>query len=123
LQDIGTSTVRIPWNDIERLEEIFIFQDLEEVRLFLAEYPFLIPILADASIRINQYFPLSQIFLGVLHELDSEDDSQLVARISTDLPSERAMTTLDRFVNDWWLDAMDQTDDRLCINIEVVAPE
>ncbi len=122
-QIADTPTTQVSWSDIEDLETRYSFRGVQQVHFFLSKYPFLIPVLQEAHTQIKHYFPSALTVLEVSNDPDTEDDGNLVARITTDLPSGQAMETLDRLDDEWWLSAMDRTHDRLSINIDVVASE
>jgi hypothetical protein len=118
--DAGTSIVQPSWADLQRLEELYVFRDLREVRLFLGEHPYLIPILVDSYVKIGEYFPDSEIFLGVYNNPEANGDAELVAYIATKLPPKDAVRQLRQLGRDWALDAMERARGNLRISIEIL---
>src|SRR5579864_4905737 len=47
------------------IENLYIFEDANEVTSFLEENPFLIPLLQEAHTHIKEYFPDSDVMLEV----------------------------------------------------------
>lgn len=117
-QEVGASTVHVPQVEIDLLERLYTFRGRPEVLWFLGRYPFLVPLVLEAYSKIGDYFPLSQVFLEVFTDPEGIDEDQLVMFIATDLTPDEAVSRLDEFDEDWWLDALDQAQGKLCINVE-----
>ncbi|MBL7075352.1 TIGR04255 family protein [candidate division KSB1 bacterium] len=100
------------------LERLYTFREREEVLWFLERYPFLVSLLLDAYKEIGNYFPYSQVFLEVITDPEATEDSQLVIFIATNLAPDKADDRLERFDEDWWLDALDRAQGKLCIDME-----
>ena len=117
-QDIGTSTVRVHQGEIQWLERLYTFRERSDVLWFLERYPFLVPLLLEAYGKIGDYFPYSQVFLEVVTDPEAVGDYQLVVFIATNFDPDEADDRFERFDEDWWLDALDQAQGVLCINLE-----
>ena len=117
-QQVGASTVRVPQAVIQWLERLYTFRKREEVLWFLESYPFLVSLLLEAYDNIGSYFPYTQIFLEVVTDPEASDDYQLVIFIATNFAPDEALGRLERLDEDWWLDALDQAQGKLCINVE-----
>ena len=117
-QEIDSSTVRVSQPDVEFLERLYTFRERGEVLGFLEKYPFLVSLLLEAYNEIGNYFPYSQVFLEVVTDPEVTDDSQLVIFIATDLDPFETDARLERFDEAWWLDALDQAQGKLYINVE-----
>lgn len=101
----------------------YVVRDHAKVREFLRRYPFLVPTLADARRHIAEYFPDSQLSLWVMldPERDSDDDAdELVLSIETTLDVPQAAERRERLADDWWLDALPETQSKLSVDVEFV---
>src|SRR5260221_57661 len=103
---------------IQQLEEQYIFRKPERVSEFLEIHPFLKPILQEARAKIADYFPDSSVFLEIFVEPEEIASSRLVAYIKSGFSAEETLEKLHQLDNDWWLDAVDKTDEKLSINVE-----
>jgi len=117
-QQVGASTVRVPQAVIQWLERLYTFREREEVLWFLESYPFLASLLLEAYDNIGNYFPHTQVFLEVVSDPEATNDYQLVSSIATNLDPDEVIDTLEEFDEDWWLDALDRAQGKLCINVE-----
>jgi hypothetical protein len=109
----GSSLTEIP-----TIEKMYVFRRSAEILQFLEENLFLIPLLKEAYIRIGSYFPSSKVSLEVVADQEMTDEKQLVIFISVDSDSEQATERLDRLDEEWWLDALEKTQGKLCITLE-----
>jgi hypothetical protein len=87
---------------------------------FLETHQYLVPLLIEAHGHIRKYFPTADIFLKYVVDPEVADEKQLAIYINTDQDVDEAHDVLERFDHDWWLDASDQADDDLYINLEFV---
>lgn len=62
--------------------------------------------------------PHSPLFLEVFTDSEAVNESQLVIFIATNLTPDKAVERLDQLDEDWWLDALEQSQGKLCINLE-----
>lgn len=104
--------------EIQWLEQLYTFRERPGVLRFLNKYPFLVSLLLEAHKKIGDYFPNSQVFLEVVTDPETINDHQLVTFIATNLVPDKAVDSLNRFDDDWWLDALDRAQGKLCINLE-----
>jgi len=119
-QVVGASTVRIAPIEVELLEQWYTFREREKVLWFLEENPFLVSLLLDAYVEVENYFPHSKVFLEVVSDPEVEGWDQLFAYIRTFLPVDQALAQLDKLDEEWFLDQLDQVDDLFNFNLEVV---
>lgn len=105
-------------NDLEELERLHSFRRPIRVRRFLSEHAFLIPLLDAAYDMTTRYFAPLSLALEVIADPDSMDDQQLVLFVVLQGTPAEAFAKLQRFDNEWWLDAMDEAQGRLCISLE-----
>lgn len=102
----------------ERIEYVFAVRERKEVKRFLGESPFLIPLLMEIHTKIQEYFPGTKSVLEVVADPEEKDDVQMVLYIKTDFQPEEALARLHCFDEEWWLDAMDQASNKLCVHLE-----
>ncbi len=105
-------------DESELLRANFSFRDENQVIQFLRSHRHLNQILNDSVEKIQVYFPESQLSLRVMADPEDEDSKQLVLYIGCDLEPEKALIQLDKLDEDWWLDALDEAQNALCINLE-----
>ncbi len=104
---------------IKSFERLYAFRRPEEVRQFLEAYPFLTSLLREAHDKIGDYFgPQTAVTLEVVTDPEAMEDRELFAFIHTNLPSQEALDRLERLDQDWWLEASDRSEGRLCIHVE-----
>jgi len=105
-------------SDLEEVERLYSLRKPLQVRRFLGEHDFLVPLLVAAYDVTTRYFAPLSLALEVIAEPDSMDDQQLVLFVVLQLPPAEAFAKLQRFDNEWWLDAMDEAQGHLCISLE-----
>jgi hypothetical protein len=119
LQIIDTTEVSTKEPPLQTIEKLYAFHRPLEVKEFLAAHPFLEPLLVEAYDKIGDYFgPQPDVVLEVVTDPEAIDDRELFVFIRTNLPPEEALDRLDRLDQEWWLDAADQADGKLCIHVE-----
>ncbi|MEK6284671.1 MAG: hypothetical protein AABO57_02915 [Acidobacteriota bacterium] len=106
-------------NNIEELERLYSLRQPIQVRRFLGEHAFLVPLLVEAYDTATRYFAPLSYALEVIADPDSMDDQQLVLFLVLQLTPAEAFAKLQRFDNEWWLDAMDAAQGPLCISLEL----
>jgi len=82
-----------------------------EIRDFLNDNNYLIPLVSDAYSNLQKYFPGSAVFMEV-------ERGDLVISVVTELSPEEATSKLYQFDEDWWLDACIDSRARMCITVE-----
>ena len=104
---------------LQTLEQLYTFRRPEEVSEFLRDHSFLVPLLLEAHGKIEQYFgSSSEVILEVITDPEAEDDHELFALVPTNLSPDEALSHLDRFDQEWWLDASSQAHCLLNIDLE-----
>lgn len=104
---------------LAQLRNLYSLRDESTVETFLQEHTYLIGLLLEAYWYIEAYFgSFPRVFLEVVIDPEATDDCQLVAYISTTLPPDEALDKLQQLDEDWWLDAMDSSKGKLCIDLE-----
>ena len=105
--------------DVRSLEQLYSFRRQAEVLQFLEAHPFLVPLLVEAHSKIGDYFGSNpEVALEVVTDPEAIDDHELFAFIRTSLPADEAHDRLDRLGEEWWLDAMERAQGKLCIDME-----
>lgn len=108
-------------NDLEALERLYSFRQRIQVKRFLSGHAFLVPLLDAAYDITTRYFAPMSLALEVIADPDSTDDQQLVLFVVLQGTPAEAFAKLQRFDNEWWLDAMDEAQGHLCISLEFSA--
>jgi hypothetical protein len=102
----------------QSIEQMYVLRRPTEVWYFIKANPFLIPLLKEAYVNIREYFPSSKIFLEVVTDPEIANGEQLIIFIAVDQNPEVASRSLDLLDENWWLDAMERAEDKLCITLE-----
>jgi hypothetical protein len=119
IQIVDTARVPVKEPKPEALEKFYNFRRPVEVKGFLAAHPFLVPLLVEAYGKIAAYFePQPEVVLEVVTDPEADDDRRLFVFIQTSLLPEEALDRLDRLDDDWWLDAGDRGEGKLCLHVE-----
>lgn len=105
-------------NSLEELDRLYSFRRPIQVKRFLSEHAFLVPLLDTAYDITTRYFAPLSLALEVVADPDSTDDQQLVLFVVLQCTPAEAFAKLQRFDNEWWLNAMDEARGRLCISLE-----
>src|SRR5574341_650163 len=89
----------------------------EVLNEYLEENSFLIPLINEASAKLVEYFGAEtpQILQVVYHPDDGS--CELFLHVKPDLPVSEALATLDRFDEDWWLDAMERSNFQMVVSL------
>lgn len=108
----------ISQNDAEALQSLYGLRGRTDVLRFLGAHPFLAPLLLEAYDKIQEHFPEASTSVEVFVAPEAENAPELVAFIGVDSPPEEALCRLDRFDEDWWLQASSRAQGKLCIHLE-----
>ena len=95
--------------DIFSLNKYYILKNPEEIRNFLFENDYLIPVLYVAPEFIKKYFPDSQIELEVYRDPEIPEWKRLFVYIVVKVEPEEALEIMNKLEDEWWLDAMVKT--------------
>lgn len=100
------------------LEDLYSWEDDALVRRLLVEHPETHDPLIHAATLIPRYFGASAyLSLRAAHEVDGDGPPTLLATIHTTQSPTQALDSLDRFDDDWWLDAMPNLHDVLSFGL------
>jgi hypothetical protein len=106
---------------LDAVEKLFEIGDVPGVRRYLDGQPTLVPLLVEARRAIPRYFPdPTGVRLELLADRDDGDHVDLFAIIRTVLPEDEALRRLDRFDEEWWLEAAVRGNGHLTIDVESV---
>jgi hypothetical protein len=104
--------------DVRSLEQLYGLRKAAEVRHFLEVHPFLVPLLKEAATIVREYFPTSEPFLEVVADPEVAGEEQLVMHIPVDQDQDKASKALDQLDEKWGFDAIEKSQDKLCITLE-----
>lgn len=117
------SEMQLQW-----LKEYYVIREETAVQHILRQYPFLVQLLREAYGNIETHFPDAPVFLDATVDpegvdsypktIDAETTEELVIFIATRLPSREAVEALERFYDDWWLNASKAAQGKLSIGLE-----
>lgn len=105
-------------NELAELERLYSMRNPLRVRRFLGEHSFLAALLVSAYDATTRYFAPLSLVLEVIADPEISNDEQLVLFVSVQLKPAEAFTRLQRFDNEWWLDALGEARGHLCISLE-----
>lgn len=89
------------------VERRYVFEEPEELRTFLEQHPYLIPLLAEARTPIARLFgPTATVRLELLIDPDSSgpESDALYGIIHSSLDVDAALDALQAFGDQWWLE-------------------
>ena len=121
IQIVDTASVFQKAPKPEALEKLYTYRRPMEVKGYIKAYPFLVPLLVEAYDKIGEYFGSNPaVVLEVVTDPEADDDRELFAFIQTNCAPEEALDRLNRLDQEWWLDASDRSEGKLCIHTEFV---
>jgi hypothetical protein len=119
---MSTAATDVATPSLDTVENLFDVKDAPAVRRYLGDRPFLMPLLVEARRTISRYFPDdARTRLQLLPDRDDGDHVDLFAIIGTSLREEDALRRLDRFDEEWWLEAAVRANGQLTIDVESVS--
>jgi hypothetical protein len=105
-------------DNINKLEKDYVMVDKDEVKNFIYNHPFLIPILREAPENIKNIFGKGTILILEII-LDSEENyRELFIVIKSKYKSKKARQLMDKLDSKWFLGKINQTKGKLCITEE-----
>lgn len=91
------------------LENLYIFENSNEIKNFLLTNDYLIEILFEAHKQIKRIFGEHIVEVCLEHDKDPEEDFEgLYAIVKTNLSPELSLNLLDRFDDEWFLNIDDE---------------
>ncbi|MBC7233979.1 MAG: hypothetical protein H5T68_12145 [Chloroflexi bacterium] len=117
-QQPGLSLVHASELQFRLIEQRYILRRRAEVIGFIKAYLFLAPLLLEAYGKIAEYFgPRTDVVLEVVSDPEAANYRELFILVRTSLTPSEALTLLERFDQEWWLDASEKA--RCMLNIDV----
>lgn len=117
LTDVVLNTV-FTSETIRLLEEKYSIRTPVEVENFIQSHMFLFPLLIDARPNIDTAFPGATVYLEIQKDPESSHNELLLAAIVVGLSPQEAFDQLEQFDESWWLENVDRSKGKLCINVE-----
>lgn len=111
----GSATTHASKEHVQLLSELYQTDDPKTILAFLEHYPFLVPLLIEASFQVAKFFPSFEGFLEVHTDPEDSTNRQIVLSIRTNLSPKDALARLDQFDEQWWLDEIGKAQGKLCI--------
>ncbi len=100
----------------QSLEQLYTFGRADEIQSFLSANPCLVPLLEEAYPHIRRYFPDAQLLLEVITDTEVAGWVTLFLHIISSQP-EKALGKLHEFEDDYWLDNLDRSQNKLSFSI------
>lgn len=92
--------------------------DQDGICRFVNEHPFLLDTLLEAVARVQNYIDDSRITIEVFTDPEVSSSQELLVSILSRLEPDEADTALTQFEEDWWLDNLPKTKNKMCITLE-----
>ena len=93
---------------------------MPDAEAFLVARPDLHALLRDAADQLGHSFPGAPLRVSLRHNEGQGEPPELVLAAVTDLALADAFARLDRFDEEWWLDAMPRADGLLTVTVKRV---
>jgi hypothetical protein len=120
-QESGLSLVHASELQFRLVEQLYILRRRAEVIGFIKAYPFLVPLLLEAYGKIAKYFgPSPNVVLEVVSDPEAANHRELFILVRTSLTPSEALTRLERFDQEWWLNASEKARCMLNVDVEYV---
>ncbi len=113
---------RLPVKELAQLTELYsVRSPMDLLSEFLAENRYLITVLKEARRQITHYFVAeTKPFLNLVYVPETDILDKIWVLIPTKLAVTPALAILDRFDEEWWLDACVAAQDNLNIKLEYI---
>ena len=105
---------------LRRVESQFIVKEKSSVKRFLINNIFLIDLIFEARTRIAKYFNSATPLALSLTQYPDEEIEELYLLIQTNLSVKESLPALDRFEEEWWLDALPRAKCKMTIKLEYI---
>lgn len=104
---------------LSELDNFYEYREKEQVKNYLLTHPVLINFLQDSYSQLYKYFGSKTAYtLEIVHDPENTHEI-LFVYISTSLAVDQALSALDRFDDEWFLDQTDRLNDSINFNIEI----
>lgn len=84
--------------------------DLAAVIAFTAQYPAVMPLLAEARPQIARYFPGADVWLCVTYDPEGTNGPELIAAVNPTRTPAEAVEQYQQFLDAWWINAVGGTE-------------
>jgi hypothetical protein len=102
----------------EELSQRYTMREPSKVRDFLCRHPFLMLLLLEAHEKVLAYFGAeARATLEIITDPEVEDDQELFVFVRTLLPPKEAFARLEQLDREWWLDASEEAQGKMCIHL------
>jgi len=102
----------------EELSQRYTMREPSKVRDFLRRHPFLMLLLLEAHEKVLAYFGAeARATLEIITDPEVEDDQELFVFVRTLLPPKEAFARLEQLDREWWLDASEKAQGKMCIHL------
>lgn len=96
----------------------FTLREPDEVFGYLNHNPMLVPLILEAGDKAHEYFAERPALALHVTEYPDDGSRELFLLIQTAQSPEAALSQLDRFDQEWWLDALDRAAGKLNVKLE-----
>jgi hypothetical protein len=103
---------------LRELEQLYTLRKPDEVIKFIGDNAFLIPLLRNAPEQIRQYFPSTRLVLELFVDYGNLSNRYLLILIQSRYSTAETNQRLDQLLDNWWLEAMYDSNSKLSINLE-----
>jgi hypothetical protein len=115
---MDTAYKDIPMTEVpDEIQRLYTVTDSERVVAILRAQPLLVPLLLEASLQLQTYFPGARLSLQWLTDPEEPLD-RLFVGVTPDLPVEQAIHQLRQFDRGWWLENGPRALGKVCIDLE-----
>lgn len=121
LQDLSQETTSVSYANQRKLTAIerlnLAYGDKIKVFGFLKSNSELLDLVLEAYSVIRRHFRFAPLSLKLHWNPETSEEDYLIFTISTSLTAEEAIKELDMIDDEWWLDNMHRSDDKLSIDL------
>ena len=118
-REVGSVTAIVTLNDVQKLNQAYVFYDYQEVKDVLSLHPGLVGILLNALPQIKRFFG-KDTSVSLRVSCDQESDPTLSANIQTAMSVNEARAARKAFNASWWMRQPNTDDLPLTFNLEYV---
>jgi hypothetical protein len=103
----------------QTINELYTIENMLDVNIFLQNHSNLIDIILEAHPQLRKYFPTEKLRLKLFSNPESSQWEKLVLSICASPESvDEALNQLEKFDENWWIDASSGVAVNLCINLD-----
>jgi hypothetical protein len=105
---------------VQELNQLYTLRGWDEVVSYIGENQFLIPLLISAPTQIKRFFPGVKLELELFIDYDNLSNRYLIIIIQSRYSAKETNRRLDELLENWWLEAMYDTNSQLSLSVEFV---